>query len=127
MERSDVEFAIVILDVNDLKQINDEEGHQAGDEHLRDACRVICEIFSHSPVFRVGGDEFAVVAQGRGYAAIDDLVARVIDHNTEAMQNGGAVIACGMAKYEDDPSASYVFERADINMYDNKRMLKERI
>ena len=58
------EFAIVILDVNDLKKVNDNDGHKAGDQYLRNACKIICDIFKHSPVFRIGGDEFAVIAQG---------------------------------------------------------------
>ena len=68
------EFAIAILDVNDLKKINDTEGHKAGDQYIRDACRIVCEIFRHSPVFRLGGDEFAVIAQGGDYANIDSLI-----------------------------------------------------
>ena len=61
------EFAITILDVNDLKKVNDTEGHKAGDQYLRDACRIICTTFKRSPVFRVGGDEFAVLSQGDDY------------------------------------------------------------
>ena len=118
------EFAIVILDVNDLKKANDTEGHKAGDQYLRDACRIICDIFKRSPVFRAGGDEFAVVAQGSDYACIEQLVGRVGDHNAEARRTGGIVIACGMAKYEGDAGVAAVFERADNNMYENKSDLK---
>ena len=77
-------FAVTILDVNDLKKINDTEGHQAGDQCLRDACRVVCEIFEHSPVFRVGGDEFAVISQGSDFAHIDELIEKVDAYNIEA-------------------------------------------
>ena len=118
------EFAIVILDVNDLKKVNDTEGHKAGDQYLRDACKIVCNTFKHSPVFRVGGDEFAVIAQGSDYASIDQLIAQVNDHNMEAIHGGGIVIACGMAKRENDTSVAAVFERADQNMYGNKSALK---
>ena len=117
-------FAIVILDVNDLKQVNDSAGHQAGDQYLRDACTVICNIFKHSPVFRIGGDEFAVLAQGKDYARIEELLGRVHDHNTEASRSGGIVIACGLAKNDHDACVAAVFERADRNMYANKIGLK---
>ena len=50
-------FAIAVMDVNDLKRVNDTDGHQAGDDYLRSACKIICEAFEHSPVFRVGGDQ----------------------------------------------------------------------
>ena len=119
------EFAVSILDVNDLKKINDTEGHAVGDQYIRDACRIICNIFKHSPVFRVGGDEFAVISQGSDYERIEELTATVRRQNEEARRTGGIVIACGMAKYENDDSVAPVFERADQNMYENKAWLKE--
>ena len=110
--------------MNDLKQVNDTLGHHAGDEHIRNACKIICDIFKHSPVFRLGGDEFAVIAQGADYQSIEDLIERMSVHNKEATRTGGIVIACGMAKYKDDGSVAPVFERADQNMYVNKSNLK---
>lgn len=118
------EFAIVILDVNDLKKVNDTDGHKAGDQYLRNACKIICDIFKHSPVFRIGGDEFAVIAQGSDYAGIEALIEQVCAQNTRAKQGRGIVIACGMAKYAGDASVAPVFERADQNMYENKSSLK---
>ena len=117
-------FAVVMLDVNDLKKVNDTAGHYAGDQYLREACKTVCDIFKHSPVFRVGGDEFAVIAQGSDYACIEELLGKVAEHNRRACQTGGAVIACGMAKFEDDPGVAPVFERADQRMYENKNLLK---
>jgi diguanylate cyclase (GGDEF)-like protein len=118
------EFAIVILDVNDLKKVNDVEGHKAGDQYLRDARKIICDIFKHSPVFRVGGDEFAVISQGDDYEHIDELLEEMSAHNAEAARTGGIVIACGMAKFDGDSCVAPVFERADLNMYENKSSLK---
>ena len=117
-------FALVIIDVNDLKKVNDTAGHQAGDQCLRDACKIICDIFKHSPVFRIGGDEFAVIVQGTDYLRLGKRLGEVKDHNTEAMQTGGVVIACGMAKFENDTCVAEVFERADQKMYENKKALK---
>ena len=119
-------FAITILDVNDLKKVNDFEGHKAGDQFLRDACRIICTTFKRSPVFRVGGDEFAVLSQGDDYARLDELIQFMNDHNEEAIQNGDIVIALGMAHYEQDAKVAQVYERADQRMYENKRQLKEK-
>ena len=123
-EDRDPDFAIVILDVNDLKKINDTDGHKAGDQYLCDACAIICDIFDHSPVFRIGGDEFAVIVQGRDYERVDELVEQVRIRNENAQKTGGIVIACGMAKREKDRSVASVFERADQKMYDNKCCLK---
>ena len=118
------QFAVVILDVNDLKKVNDHQGHKAGDQLLRDACRIVCTTFAHSPVFRVGGDEFAVISQGSDYEHIDELVAKVQTHNLEAVHSGGIVIACGMARYQGEERVAQVFERADQTMYANKSELK---
>ena len=118
-------FAVVVLDVNDLKKVNDPSGHQVGDQYLREACRMICQTFKHSPVFRVGGDEFAVIAQGHDYEHIDQLIRGIEELNRESTRAGGAVVACGMARFTDDTSVASVFRRADMDMYANKQRLKE--
>ena len=120
------EFAIVILDINDLKTVNDTQGHKAGDQHIREACRIICNTFKHCPVFRLGGDEFAVIAQGEDYAHMDELIRGMEERNEEALRNGGIVIACGMARRGEESSVAAVFEQADQQMYDNKNVLKNR-
>ncbi len=123
-EQLQPEFAITVFDVNDLKKVNDTGGHQAGDKLIRDACKIICDIFKYSPVYRIGGDEFAVISQGNDYTGIEALIGKVAEHNAGALGTGGIVIACGMAKYEQDESVASVFERADHRMYDNKTALK---
>ena len=60
-----MEFAIAVFDVNNLKLVNDSYGHDAGDEYLIRACQLICNVFKHSPVYRIGGDEFVVVSAGK--------------------------------------------------------------
>lgn len=123
-EKKQPPFAVSLLDLNDLKKVNDTAGHQAGDNCLRQACRLICETFSHSPVFRVGGDEFAVISRGEDYARIGELTALIAAHNEEALRSGGVVVACGTSRFADDDSVSAVFERADRMMYENKSRLK---
>jgi len=120
------EYAVTILDVNDLKRVNDTEGHKAGDRYLQDACKFICKVFKHSPVFRIGGDEFTVISQGDDYDNIDGLISRMAELNEEAIRDGGIIIACGMARREGDATAAEVVERADLQMYDNKSELKRR-
>lgn len=119
-------FAVSILDINDLKKVNDSEGHQAGDQLIREACKIVCTTFKHSPVFRIGGDEFAVISQGSDLERLDELVSSIAVHNEEAARGGGIVIACGTAVFEEgkDESVDSVFERADRLMYANKSRLK---
>ena len=123
-EHRQPEFAIVVLDVNDLKKINDTKGHEAGDKCICDACDIICRIFKRSPVYRVGGDEFVVISQDEDYARSEKLVDVIARHNEDALMNGGVVIACGMAKYDREDSVAAVFEIADKRMYENKKFLK---
>ena len=124
-ETEDSKFAISIVDVNDLKYVNDKFGHQAGDQHIRNACRIVCTTFKRSPVFRVGGDEFCVISQGDDYENINELLKKIEDHNREALLNGGVVIACGTAMYKKGDSVTDVYKRADEAMYENKARLKK--
>ena len=119
-------FALVICDVNYLKQVNDTKGHAAGDELLRNACRMICKVFSHSPVYRYGGDEFAVIVRGQDYYKRDTLLGTLIDISRDNSSKGDVSVACGMATYDKDRDhyVANVFERADQAMYENKTSFK---
>ncbi|MDC7294373.1 GGDEF domain-containing protein [Butyrivibrio sp. DSM 10294] len=118
-------FAIAVFDINGLKQVNDTLGHQAGDEFIKSGCNIICDFFKHSPVFRVGGDEFVVVAQGNDYNNIDSIMKRFEANNLKNKKRGTVVIAAGVSRFNADTTVSEVFSRADIEMYENKRKLKE--
>ena len=118
-------FAIAIFDVNDLKRVNDTQGHQAGDQYIREASQIIREVFQNCPVFRIGGDEFAVVCQGKEYSFSETLLEKMGRRNREAVGTGGIVIACGLAKFESDLCVATVFDRADHRMYENKNTLKQ--
>lgn len=122
--RKDAQFAIVMCDLNDLKLVNDKYGHSAGDDYIRLGCRFICDTFKHSPVFRIGGDEFVLIVEGRDYDNIENLVFELQKISLD--QNSGCVVACGYSKYRIDVNdfVADVFNRADNNMYENKRYLK---
>ena len=70
-------FGIVVCDINNLKVINDTEGHKAGDEYIKASCTMICRIFAHSPVFRIGGDEFVVILTNQEYKDRQNLISRL--------------------------------------------------
>ena len=125
-------FAIGVFDCDNLKRINDRYGHDKGDLYLKTACRLICRVFQHSPVFRIGGDEFAVVLKNEDYerrVELKDLFERSAEEiNTTAANEWEQVhVAMGVADY--DPQAdAYVIDvvrRADKTMYTNKRERKE--
>lgn len=120
------EFAVAICDVNGLKEVNDTKGHKAGDEYICGAAKLVCEIFKHSPVFRIGGDEFAVILRDFDYRRREDLQEQIDGIVQENQKKGGVVVACGMACFEpaNDKNVAQVFERADRQMYSRKKALK---
>jgi diguanylate cyclase (GGDEF)-like protein len=122
-----MQFAFVVCDINDLKKINDTQGHKAGDEYIKASAKLICDIFDHSPVFRIGGDEFAVFLVGDDFTDRKKLVNKL--RKTSIMnrdKNKGPVVATGIADFMlgKDNKVENVFERADKSMYENKRSLK---
>ena len=126
-ENNNEPFAIAMCDVNDLKLMNDTRGHSFGDEAIRRASRMVCNVFEHSPVFRVGGDEFVAVLKGRDYEQREELFHRIKEESlANKRSRSGPVVACGIAEYdpEKDKRIEDVYERADEQMYEVKNELK---
>ncbi len=124
---TDFSFGVVIFDVNDLKIINDTRGHSFGDEAILKTCRMICNVFKHSPVFRIGGDEFAVVITGDDYEQREQLLTIIRkESNSNLHYRTGPVVASGMAVFDPnlDKDFNSVFCRADKEMYENKKAIK---
>ena len=126
-----MEFALGVFDTDDLKAVNDQYGHDKGDEYIQAACRLICAVFQHSPVFRTGGDEFAVVMQNEDYQKREALAAQfdtLRDQScaTEKDRWAQARVTLGIADYDPltDQSVTDVLRRADKIMYENKRIRK---
>ena len=120
------EFAVVVCDVNGLKHVNDTLGHKAGDEYIISASRMVGDIFQHSPVYRIGGDEFVVIMTGRDFTMRKELMKLLHDRSIEHINSNEVVVSGGISDYEkgSDPSFNTVFERADNLMYEEKQLLK---
>lgn len=120
------EYGVMVFDLNGLKLINDTQGHDAGDEYIKNACRMICLRYKHSPVFRIGGDEFVAILEGGDYKQRDVLLAEFDQTIEDNQRNGNVVVASGMAVYDPEIDENYndVFKRADKNMYQRKDLLK---
>ena len=128
---SDTAFAIAAFDVNNLKLINDNNGHDAGDEYLNRCCHLICSVFKHSPVYRMGGDEFLAVLHDEDYDRAEELSAdmksRMSPYSDEMpLPDDYVSIAMGMAKFDPakDRSVADVMKRADEKMYEDKTRIK---
>ena len=125
------ECAVCIFDCNNLKTINDEYGHGNGDIYLKTACSLICEVYDHSPVFRIGGDEFAVVLTKSDFRNRDKLIQLFDERSAEINANTDVDwekvdIAWGMAAYDphEDTSLDETVRRADKRMYEHKWLMK---
>ena len=123
-----MEFAVGVFDCDDLKTVNDTYGHDKGDLYLKTASRLICKVFQHSPVFRIGGDEFSVILRNEDFKNRDELMKK-FDEEADRI-NGEAVnlweqvhVAMGIAVYDptSDHSVIDTVRRADKVMYADKR------
>ena len=128
------EFAVGYFDLNNLKTINDKYGHEAGDAYIRNSCKLICDTFKHSPVFRIGGDEFLCIICNDDYKNKDKLLKSMRDEmefrEKDPVKFSPAArvsIASGMAVYdkEKDTDVISVVNRADVLMYENKFKMKK--
>ena len=121
-----------MIDLNYLKNINDTHGHDMGNIAIKKLCGLVCDTFKHSPVFRVGGDEFIVILENRDYQNIEELVgnfnSRLNDLEKETALEPWEKIsaAIGYALYDPikDDGIQSVFKRADQAMYNRKTEMK---
>ena len=127
------EFAVIMCDLNYLKHINDNLGHTAGDEAIQKTAGILCKAFPLSTVFRIGGDEFAVIPTGLDYSRIDeklDALNEMLESQRKMSDNylERISIAFGCAFFDSAKDTSYqeVFERADKIMYEEKKKIHEK-
>ena len=127
-----IEFGLAMVDLNFLKVINDTYGHETGNIALKKICSIVCLIFSHSPVFRIGGDEFVIILENYDLANIKKLIKEFhskVSHATIYTNDGTRCeisASIGYAIYDDeiDKDVDSVFNRADKAMYNNKKKME---
>ena len=127
------EFAVIMCDLNYLKIINDNYGHKAGDQALKRAAEILCQAFPMSTVFRIGGDEFVVIPSGFEYTKLEERLETLklmLDEEKQSSDeiNKQVSISVGTSVFDREKDNSYqeVFERADKNMYENKKRIHEK-
>jgi diguanylate cyclase (GGDEF)-like protein len=127
-------LALLLIDVDGLKQVNDEEGHVAGDRVLRDVAGAIRHTLRGTDVgARWGGDEFAIIAPNTGRAAADRLGRRLLVHMNERTRSGDTAmtISVGVALF--DPaqpplrSIRMLMRAADQALYQAKANGRNRV
>jgi diguanylate cyclase (GGDEF)-like protein/PAS domain S-box-containing protein len=116
--------SVVMADVNGLKTVNDTLGHEAGDELIRLAARIILEAFrAEDIVARIGGDEFAVLMPATEQKVAEEAVARIM--GCPEISNGQVSIAFGIAAAENQEQLAKALKLSDERMYLEKTEQKE--
>lgn len=114
--------AVISLDVNDLKLINDQKGHLAGDEALTSISAMIKRYMgSHASLYRIGGDEFMILC----YKLSEENVMKLIGHIQEDLGKTDYRCGIGYALNSNKISFDEICQIADNAMYENKRKIKE--
>ena len=122
--RLDHPLALLYMDVDDLKHVNDRFGHAAGDETLRAVAHAVrhCSREGTDSGYRVGGDEFVlIVLAGR---AGSEILARRIDESFQARSPHESRLALGVVEWDGALTAGELLNEADRKMYQNKHMAR---
>jgi diguanylate cyclase (GGDEF)-like protein len=124
--RSQSTFALIMLDLDGFKQLNDRFGHPTGDDLLRDVAGALKRaVRDQDTVARIGGDEFCVLAPETDEPGTDRLVSRIttaVGRVTAGVDSLG--VSAGAAAFpEDGTKLEAILAAADDRLYDAKRRL----
>ncbi len=124
-------YAILSLDINNLKQTNDAYGHASGDVLIKSAAKVISDVFDKAGVVgRMGGDEFIVILPTSERGKVDGLLSSLkknIENVNLNLQDLNLSIAYGYATCDEieKNSVERVYHLADNRMYQHKKSMKK--
>lgn len=126
MLQKHADFTIFVIDANGLKYINDNYGHELGNELIIKVTQMISEVFGEENLYRIGGDEFAVLLSGlteEACAAYCKAFEEMVDNQKGKIWASASI---GYAIYNKKVDTTYesVFNRADEDMYENKVRMK---
>jgi diguanylate cyclase (GGDEF)-like protein len=117
--RSDQALVLAYIDSDDLKGVNDREGHAAGDALLRDLVALLrSKLRPYDPVVRWGGDEFICTISG---ADLDDARSRFEEIRRALAEKGGAPVTVGLTALGEDDTLETLVERADAALLESRR------
>ena len=113
---------ILFVDLNGLKAINDSDGHNAGDDLLKNAANAMRDVFAVHEIFRAGGDEFVVV--------LTDLTEEELQYKVDRLKAASenyenVVFAVGAAYESDVKNIRIALRNADERMYADKKRYYE--
>lgn len=121
----------MMFDLNNLKNVNDLYGHSMGDHYIMTVSQVLKDVYgTYGSIYRIGGDEFCVIAQDMSEALFHDLYLQVeahMQHANERYLERRMSVACGYAAYDAgiDENVRDIVIRADRAMYQEKSRMKK--
>ena len=117
MESPDAPTALIFLDINGLKKVNDQEGHLAGDKLIKRAASSLRSALSYKYIFRVGGDEFVIILRD----VEEKKILSYIDKIQKKAKENNVSFAIGYAMTNKSKDIEKILKEADVNMYNDKR------
>lgn len=117
-EVSHKSLAVVFADLNGLKPVNDNQGHDAGDNLLKQAAQVLRTTFKGCECYRAGGDEFLIIAIDKSK---DELEAKVQKIRQDSLIPGNISFAIGLSFDENGGKIRKALHEADELMYEDKK------
>lgn len=127
LEGEEKKLTCISMDINNLKKVNDEQGHHAGDELIKEFASLLTNTFKNEEhIFRVGGDEFILIIENHNEEWINDQLMKM-DANSKVI---GKTIELPLeyARGEclgESKDIRDLLKKADSNMYKDKRMQKQ--
>lgn len=115
-------LGLMVMDLDGFKQVNDVNGHAAGDRVLRDVAQALAVRMRDTDlVARIGGDEFAVICPETGINELMTIRRHLADHVTSGLKENVG-LSIGVAEFvPGDEDATSILARADESMYRVKR------
>lgn len=122
-ETAEDSVGVIFADLNGLKPINDEEGHNAGDILLKDAANALREVFDEHQIFRAGGDEFSVIITGITESELNEKIKKLRE---VSQKYNRVVFAIGGAIESSWKNVRTALRHADERMYEDKKIYYEK-
>lgn len=116
-DKSISNVGVLFLDLDKLKDINDNFGHNMGDKLIKAMAKILFEVFHDANVYRMGGDEFVVINHNISY---EDFYLRTVEMG-KRVKRGRIYCSYGVMYEEDDAVLSEMVEKAENEMYLYKR------